>query len=61
MSIIQGAIPALVLIGARFAFGVRITATQAIGTLATMIGVVVIAAQGEWSRFATLAFNPATC
>ena len=57
LSIIQGAIPALVLIGARFAFRVRITAMQAIGTLATMIGVVVIAAQGDWSRLATLAFN----
>jgi drug/metabolite transporter (DMT)-like permease len=58
MSIIQGAIPALVLIGARFAFGVRITATQALGTLATMIGVATIAARGEWSRLATFAFNP---
>jgi drug/metabolite transporter (DMT)-like permease len=57
LSIIQGAIPAFVLIGARLAFGVRITAMQAVGTLATMIGVVVIAAQGDWSRFATLAFN----
>ena len=57
LSIIQGAIPALVLIGARLAFGVRITVMQAIGTLATMIGVVVIAAQGDWSRFATFAFN----
>ncbi len=58
MSIIQGAIPALVLIGARLAFGVRITAMQALGTLATMIGVAAIAAHGEWSRLATFAFNP---
>ena len=57
LSIIQGAIPALVLIGARIAFGVRITGMQALGTLATMIGVVVIAAQGDWSRLATFAFN----
>jgi drug/metabolite transporter (DMT)-like permease len=57
MSIIQGAIPAFVLIGARFAFGVRITAMQALGTLATMIGVAAIAAHGEWSRLATFAFN----
>jgi drug/metabolite transporter (DMT)-like permease len=58
MSIIQGAIPALVLIGARLAFGVRITAMQALGTLATMIGVAAIAAHGEWSRLATFAFTP---
>jgi drug/metabolite transporter (DMT)-like permease len=58
MSIIQGAIPALVLIGARLAFGVRITAMQALGTLATMIGVAAIAAHGEWSRLATFAFSP---
>jgi len=57
LSIIQGAIPALVLIGAWLAFRVRITGMQAIGTLATMVGVVVIAAQGDWSRFASLAFN----
>ena len=57
MSIIQGAIPALVLVGARLAFGVRITVMQALGTLATMAGVAAIAAQGDWSRLARLAFN----
>jgi drug/metabolite transporter (DMT)-like permease len=57
MSIIQGAIPALVLIGTRAIFGVRVTALQAFGTAATMLGVVAIASQGDWSRLATLAFN----
>ncbi len=57
MSIIQGAIPAFVLIGARFVFGVRITRMQALGTLATMVGVIAIAAHGEWSRLETFAFN----
>ena len=57
LSIIQGAIPALVLIGARAVFGVRITPLQALGTLATMIGVAAIAAQGDWSRLVTLSFN----
>ena len=57
MSIIQGAIPAFVLIGARFYFGVRITAMQAVGTLGTMIGVIAIAAHGDWSSLATFAFN----
>jgi drug/metabolite transporter (DMT)-like permease len=57
LSIIQGAIPALVLIGARAFLGVRFTTFQALGALITMIGVVVIAAQGDPARLAALAFN----
>jgi len=57
MSIIQGAVPALVLIGTRAIFGVRVTALQVLGTCATMLGVTAIAAQGDWSRLAALAFN----
>ena len=57
LSIIQGAIPALVLVAARFGFGDAVTALQALGALAAMLGVTTIAAQGEWSRLAGLAFN----
>ena len=57
LSIIQGAIPALVLIGARFVFGERVSAPQALGAFATMLGVAAIASQGDWSRLAGLAFN----
>ena len=57
LSIIQGAIPALVLIGARLFLGARFTALQAAGALITMAGVAAIAAQGELSRLAALAFN----
>jgi drug/metabolite transporter (DMT)-like permease len=57
LSIIQGAIPALVLIGARLFLGARFTALQALGALTTMAGVAAIAAQGELSRLAALAFN----
>jgi drug/metabolite transporter (DMT)-like permease len=57
LSIIQGAIPALVLIGARVFLGVRFTALQALGALVTMLGVGVIAAQGDPRRLAALAFN----
>jgi drug/metabolite transporter (DMT)-like permease len=57
LSIIQGAIPALVLIGARVFLGVRFTALQALGALITMLGVGVIAAQGDLARLAALAFN----
>jgi drug/metabolite transporter (DMT)-like permease len=57
LSIIQGAIPALVLIGARAFLKVRFSALQALGALITMFGVVVIAAQGDPARLAALAFN----
>ena len=57
LSIIQGIVPAIVLIGARFFYGVRVGALPALGTLATMLGVIAIAAQGEWARLASLAFN----
>ena len=60
LSIIQGAIPALVLIGARLFLGVRFTALQAVGALSTMVGVAAIAAQGDLARLAALASTAAT-
>ena len=57
LSIIQGAVPALVLIGARLFLGTRVTALQALGAVTTMAGVAAIAAQGDFSRLAALAFN----
>jgi drug/metabolite transporter (DMT)-like permease len=57
LSIIQGAIPALLLIGARLFLGVRFTALQALGALITILGVVAIAAQGDPARLMALAFN----
>jgi drug/metabolite transporter (DMT)-like permease len=57
LSIIQGAIPAIVLIGARVFLGARFTVLQALGALTTMIGVAAIAAQGDLARLAALAFN----
>ena len=57
LSIIQGAIPALVLLGARAFLGVRFSALQALGAVITMLGVVVIAAQGDPAKLRALAFN----
>ena len=57
LSIIQGAMPALVLIGARLFLGARFTTMQALGALTTMLGVAAIAAQGDPARLAALAFN----
>ena len=57
LSIIQGAIPALVLIGGRMFLGAKFTALQALGALTTMAGVAAIASQGDLRRLAALAFN----
>jgi drug/metabolite transporter (DMT)-like permease len=57
LSIIQGAIPALVLIGARAFLKIHFGALQALGAVITMVGVVVIAAQGDPAKLAALAFN----
>jgi drug/metabolite transporter (DMT)-like permease len=57
LSIVQGAIPAVVLIGARLFFGARVGVLQALGALTTMVGVAAIASQGEWSKLVTLSFN----
>ncbi len=57
LSIIQGGIPAFVLIGARAFLGVRFSALQALGAVVTMTGVAAIAAQGQLSRLLALAFN----
>src|SRR3984957_10999348 len=47
LAIYQASIPALFLLGARIFLGVRFTALQALGAVITMIGVGVIAAQGD--------------
>jgi drug/metabolite transporter (DMT)-like permease len=57
LSIIQGAIPAFVLIGARLVFGVRVGIWQAFGAFVTMVGVAAIASQGDVARLLALAFN----
>ena len=57
LSIIQGAVPALVLVGARVFLAIRVTPMQAAGAVLTMIGVVAIASQGSWARLVGLSFN----
>ena len=57
LSIIQGATPAMVLIGARIFLGARFSVLQALGAAITMIGVATIATQGDPARLASLAFN----
>ena len=57
LSIIQGIVPAFVLIGARLAYGMRVGPLQALGALATMGGVIAIAARGDLDSLRRLAFN----
>lgn len=57
LSILQGSIPAFVLIGARLFHGVRIGGWQAFGASITMVGVVTIAAQGDLTRLRAFTFN----
>lgn len=58
LTIIQGAIPVIVLLGALMVFGTRITGLQMAGSLVTLAGVGVIAAQGEFATLIALTFNP---
>lgn len=57
MALIQACIPALVLGGAALGFGARPTLPQALGAVATIAGVMIVAAQGDWRRLAGLGFN----
>jgi drug/metabolite transporter (DMT)-like permease len=57
LAIIQGSVPALVLLGARVFLGVRFSALQALGAVITMVGVAVIASQGNLEKLTALAFN----
>ncbi|HLH49229.1 MAG TPA: DMT family transporter, partial [Roseiarcus sp.] len=57
MSILQGLIPGLVIIGAWIFFGTRLRLLQALGVLVTTAGVVVIAARGDLATLRTLDFN----
>lgn len=58
LGIIQGSMPILVLIGSVFAFGTRIRLLQVMGILLTLVGVTLIAAQGDLQKLLALAVNP---
>ena len=57
ITILQGAIPVFVLVGALVAFGTRIMPLQAVGAAITLVGVLAIAAKGDVSTLTSLAFN----
>ena len=57
VSLIQALIPVLVLIGGALFLHLRFTWLQGAGALVTMVGVAVIASQGELTRLGALAIN----
>ncbi|KZK92198.1 putative DMT superfamily transporter inner membrane protein [Pseudovibrio sp. Ad5] len=58
MGILQGSIPMIVVIGAYFLFGARVTLIQFIGILLTLLGVFVVASQGSLQVLLNLHINP---
>ncbi|HEX2725021.1 MAG TPA: DMT family transporter [Beijerinckiaceae bacterium] len=57
LTILQGSVPVLVLLGSLVWFGTRIRLVQILGMAVTLIGVATVAARGEFETLATLAFN----
>lgn len=57
IGIIQGTMPALVLLGTIIAYRTRVRLLQVLGVSATMAGVMVIATAGEFDRLAALSIN----
>ena len=57
ISLIQGAVPAFVMLGAWLVFRDRVGPLQMLGAFVTIAGVATIAARGEWARLVSLAFN----
>jgi len=58
LTIIQGAIPVLVLCGALLVFGTRITVLQILGMIVTLSGVALVATRGDITTLLGFAFNP---
>lgn len=57
MSLLQGAIPICVLVGAWMAYGTRIGIFQIVGVALTVLGVILTATNGHPERLRDLAFN----
>lgn len=57
LTILQGSIPVLVLLGSLVWFGTRIRLVQVLGMAVTLVGVAIVAAAGELETLAALAFN----
>jgi len=57
LAILQGAMPAMVLLGALVAHGTRATPTQILGVSITLVGVLVVATKGDAGAIVGFGFN----
>jgi drug/metabolite transporter (DMT)-like permease len=57
LTMLQSSIPVMVLIGAAIVFRTRIGGLQALGTVLTVVGVLVVASGGDIGRILRLGFN----
>lgn len=57
LTILQGSIPVLVILGASVIFGTAIRALQVVGMLLTIAGVIITAAHGDLGTLSGLVFN----
>lgn len=57
LTIFQGSIPVLVLIGMVLLFGVRVVPLQVLGMIVTLLGVVLVSVKGSWEVLRSLALN----
>jgi drug/metabolite transporter (DMT)-like permease len=57
LTILQGSIPVLVLVGGLAWFGTPIRLVQVLGVAVTLVGVAVVAARGDVAALAALSFN----
>jgi drug/metabolite transporter (DMT)-like permease len=57
LAILQGSVPVFVLIGGLLAHGTRAAPMQIVGVVATLVGVLVVAGQGDVGVLARLGFN----
>lgn len=58
LGIIQGSIPIFVLIGAMLVFGTKVHVIQVLGIFGTLVGVALIASQGQLDILHNLSINP---
>ena len=57
LTIIQGVVPVLVLLGGALVFRLRVGWLQALGVALTLAGVAMVAARGQWLVLAAMDFN----
>lgn len=57
LTIIQGVVPVLVLLGGAVVLRLRVSALQALGVALTLAGVAVVASRGQWSVLRALDLN----